>query len=132
MEGELIIVSIITTIGMLLGMWILNQNWFKRQEVKYRYQLKRAKLSKKISVPVKEEPTTIGTLGQLLPLLKNLDGDQISALADRFLGEGDASGIEGDALGGLLQFAEKNPSLVKSFLDGLGTQQEGKQPPETY
>jgi len=121
LDGELIIVALISTLGGLGGLWIINQNWFKRQEVKYRYQMRRAKLSQKYKTPVKEEKSTLGVIGDLAPLLRNLDSDQIGALADRFLGGDIDTGAEGNALDGLLSFAQDNPEIVNGFLKGLNS-----------
>ena len=60
MEGELIFVTIISTIGGLFGVWLINQNWYKRQEFKYKYMLKRQKLTQKGKLPasqVVEQPS---------------------------------------------------------------------------
>jgi hypothetical protein len=127
MEGELIIVSVISTIAGLVGLSMIQRNWTRRQEIKYKYQIKRAKLGKKLNAPVKEELTTLGTLGALAPLLKNLDGDQIAALADRFLGE-DIPEEQSDIVGALTDFAMKNPDMIKGFLEGAsGAKKEEKQ-----
>lgn len=125
MDGEFIIVALISTMGGLFGLYLVNQNWFKRQEIKYRYQMKRAKLSQKMKVPVKEEKSTMETIGGILPLLKGLDGDQIGALADRFLGGGEELPIEPEGLLGLLDNIP--PELIQSFLKGLA-KKEGVEP----
>jgi hypothetical protein len=74
---------------------------------------------------IPREKSPLGALGgvaSLAPLLRNLDGDQIAALADTFLGGGRGGG-EGEGEGGtmdmLLDFAEKNPDVVKGLLEGI-------------
>jgi len=121
MEGELIIVTIISSTFGLIGILLLNHNWFKRQKVKYDYQLKRAKLSKKMKVPVKEEKTTMDTLTSLAPLLKNLDADQIGGLIDVFTGGGGAPIEESTGLESILENIP--PDMIKSFLKGLSTKE---------
>lgn len=102
-------------------------NWTKRQEIKYRYQLKRAKQTAKLKTPVKEQPTMLSNLGGLLPILKNLDADQIGILADRFLGEPE-SGSD-DVVGSLIDFASNNPEVVEGFLKGIGARGGSNEPP---
>jgi hypothetical protein len=120
MDGEIIIVSVITTIGGLLGLYMMQYNWTLRQKIKYGYQMKRAKLSKKLKEPVKDEPTLTNSLGQLAPLLKNLDSDQLGELIDRFTGDDyDREPIEGGIADGLLQYASEHPEIVQNLLGGI-------------
>jgi len=125
MEGEFIIVSLITSCFGLLGLWMVNQNWYKRQKMKYNYQVKRAKLSQKLKVPVKEDKGILDQATQWLPLLRGLDGDQIGELADRFLGGG---GEEiSQASGGLEGILDNiPPEMINSFLKGLSKKDETK------
>ena len=130
-EGELIIVSIVMLISTLLSIQLFQKGWEKRQKIKYQYQLKRAKLSKKVNAPVKEEPSVIGTIGNLAPLLKNLDGDQLTALVDRFLGEGfdiPSTGGEGGITDLIMDIAAKNPDIVQGFLQGISKKTDQKPP----
>lgn len=127
MEGELIIVSLISSTFGLIGIMLLNHNWFARQKMKYNYQIKRAKLSKKHNTPVKEEKSPVENISQWLPLLKNLDGDQIGALADRFLGGGEE--IE-EASAGLEGILDKiPPELIDSFIKGISKKESGTNEP---
>lgn len=124
MEGELIIVTFISSIFGLIGLTMLNNNWFKRQKCKYDYQLKRAKLSRKISAPVQEEPGAFDNLKTILPLLKGLDSDQIGALADRFLGGGEEIIETGG--GGLLDNIPK--PLIDAFMKGITDKSKDQHP----
>ena len=124
MEGELIIVTLISSTFGLIGIMLLNRNWFARQKMKYNYQIKRAKLSKRYNTPVKEEKSPVENISQWLPLLKNLDGDQIGALADRFLGGGEEI-EEAPGLEGILD--KIPPGAIDSFLKGL-SKKEGNEP----
>jgi len=85
-------------------------------------------MSKKLKEPVKQEPTLTNSLGQLAPLLKNLDGDQLSDLVDRFTGDDfDREPIGGGIADGLLQYATEHPEIVQNILGGLnknGAQKE--------
>ena len=137
MDPTLIVVSIITTLGGLAGMYMLQFNWTKRLDLKHKYLIKRYELAgkKKISVSSIPEPVSpLSNMSALLPLLKNLDGDQIGALVDTFTGGGfeeplpKSEGITDT----LLAFAEENPEVVKGILGGLtgGKKTETKQLPE--
>ena len=108
---------------------MLNQNWLRRQEVKYQYQIKRAKLTNKYkkegkaSLTPKEEGGALSSFKSLLPVLSKLDGDQVSDLADKFLGTGEVG--EGSGMTDLvLDFAEHNPEMVSAFLKGIGKTKE--------
>lgn len=94
-EYELLMISVISTIGGLFGLWIINQNWFKRQEVKYKYRLKTAKLNKKFPKEIQGTPAPGGELTQLIKtyapqLLKGSEDEE----------EGN---VVGDVLGGILE-----------------------------
>lgn len=134
-EGELIIVSIISLIGMVVVTQLWQMNWFRRENFKIKKfnimsenKLKLKKLERELGISgtkFKEtnETSTIGTLGALLPLLKELDSDTIAALADKFLG-GEAAG-SGDVIESLFDFATKNPDVVEGFLEGMKQRAEG-------
>lgn len=111
----------ISTIGGLFGVWLINQNWYKRQEFKYKYLLKRQRLSAKGKIAphqIPEEKSALGTLSSLIPLLKNLDADQLGALVEKFTGEGPEP--EGESsIDMLMGFAEKNPEIVQGLIEGL-------------
>ena len=127
MEGELIIVALISTMGGLFGLYLVNQNWFKRQEIKYRYQMKRAKLSQKMKVPVKEETGILDQASQWLPILKNLDSDQLGGLIDTFTGGGGGGATPlDDESSGLMDILDKvPPEVIDSFLKGLSKKEGG-------
>ena len=120
-EGEIIIVALISTLGGLAGIQMLNHNWFKRQDIKYRYQLKRAKIGKKYNMPVKQEQSTLSQIGDLIPIIKNLDPDQIGGLIDMISGEGipESGGVEG-----LLD--KIPPEVIDGFLKGLAKKENRK------
>jgi hypothetical protein len=136
MEGELIFLGFVMLIGQIILLQMWNNNWFKKENfkmqrdiVKSENKLKLKKLEREMglakgSSEIKEKPTVIDNLGGVLNLVKGLDPEQISALADRFIGSEEEGG--GSPIDGLLEFAEKNPEVVKNFLDGLGST---KQPP---
>lgn len=142
MEGEFIIMAIVMLIGQIILMMMWQNNWFKKENFKIQKsnmmaqnKLQLRKLEREMGLSktkdiIKEEPKgTLASIADLLPLLKNLDADQVSALADRFIG-GSAEAAEGggSSLDGLIDFASENPDLVRNFIEGIGS---GKKPPET-
>jgi hypothetical protein len=117
MEGEFIIVALISTLGGLAGLMMINHNWFKRQEAKFSYDLKRARLNQKGKTIQKTKESSIGgdLISKALPaILEHLAPDQIEDLADRFLSGGDG---ETSGLGTILDNIP--PELIQSFLSGL-------------
>jgi hypothetical protein len=140
MEGELIIMGFMMLIGQIILMMMWQNNWFKKENFKIQKsnimaqnKLQLRKLEKELGLGkskeiIEKEPTGLmSTLGDLAPLLKNLDGDQIAALADKFLGGQSEAQMEegGGSLGDMItDFAANNPEMVKGFLEGI--QQKGK------
>lgn len=139
MENEVYIyVTVISSLFTLVGLVFYNHNKFKYADVKHQHSLeymtakdqidaKRFK-RKQSAIQFSETPkekTALGTVGgiaSLAPLLKNLDGDQIAGLADMFLGGGRGGGEDeegGSSMDMLLDFAEKNPEVVKGLLEGI-------------
>jgi len=118
-DAALIGMAVISTLGMLAGIQLMNHNWFKREKVKYQYQMKRAKLKAKGLTVKKGAPT--GALGWI-DTLKSLDPEILHTLIDQFGGE--IPEEEGDLTDILGNIIKSNPDLVKSFIEGLG---KGKQ-----
>lgn len=120
MNTELIIVAIISGGFTLAGISLLNHNWFKREDAKYKYYLKRQKQGQKLKnnpIPPPGNPpqTPLTGVGNILNLVKNLDSDQIEMLKDVVLGGGEPQSELGE-LGGLLE----NPVIqnaIKGFLE---------------
>jgi len=127
--------SIISLIGFIIIIQLNNTNWFKRQNWKFQAQnikaenkLKLKKLERELGLQqsMKSQPEALGAsnssgislLSDLAPLLSKLDGDQLSALAERFLPEGggeEAGGVSG----ALLNFAQENPEVVQGIIKGI-------------
>ena len=88
-------------------------------------------MSKRLKEPVKDEPTLTNSLGQLAPLIKNLDGDQLNDLVDRFIGDDyDREPIGGGIADGLLQYASEHPEVVQNLLGGINKRGTQKEEPE--
>lgn len=98
MEGELIIVSFISSIFFLVGIQLLNHNWFKKETFKVNRdfdrqsnKLKLKKLEHELGLEVTKAKTGSGglDLGGLLKTFGGLDEGTQGALIDRFLGGGE-------------------------------------------
>lgn len=121
MNLELIVVALISGIFTLMGISLLNHNWFKREDMKYTYYLKRQKQGQKkfvpSSPPVNPPSNPLNNLSGILEVAKNLDGDQIMSLLEYFKGGDEPPPSEFGELGGLLE----NPVIqnaIKGFLEG--------------
>ncbi len=134
MEGELILMAFVMLIGQIIMLQMWNNNWFKKENFKIQKKniegenrLRLKKLEKELglkqSTPrdFNETPGTMDTLANLLPILKNLDPDQLGALIDKFTGGGELLEPEG-GLGGILNNIP--PELIESFLKGLNKKDE--------
>ena len=123
MEGELIIVSLISTLGGLIGLYLVNQNWFKRKEMEHKYAILRFKLGKKYKIKEAEMPDK--SARGLGDLVKGLDRNKIEGILDMLQG-GDE--YEGEDRGDLMQLYEENKDLVNGFIDGIRKKAPGSEP----
>ena len=130
----LIAVSIISLAGMILLFTLNNSTWFKKENWKMQKKtimdenrIKMKRLEKELglkagSTTAYQEPkSTMDLAGDILPVLKNLSGDQIQGLADKFLNpeEPPYDAPESDITTTLLEYATKNPEMVKGLLEGF-------------
>lgn len=138
-DAGLIIVSVISLAGMVLLFTLNNSTWFKKENFKIQKKavmdenrIKLKKLEKEMGltgksvVPAYQEPkSALETGGNLLEVLKNLSGDQIQGLADRFLSPEETEGREPQGvLENLLEFANNNPELAEQFIKGISNKKE--------
>ena len=129
MEGELIIMSLISTLGGLFGLYLINQNWFKRKEMEFKYSMARFKLGKKYKLKEAELPDK--SKAGLGDLIKGIDRNKIEDILDMIQG-GDE--YESEDRGDLMQLYEDNKDLVNGFIDGIKKKSTGSEPekPKTY
>ena len=137
---ELIAVAFISGVFMLMSIYILNMNWFKkenfkisRDNVKAENRIKLKKLERDLGLHNKipslpqNEKSVLSGLGELAPLLQKLPPETIADLAERFLGGGDVA--EPEDSGGLgemvYNWAKENPEMVKGILEGIKPRLEG-------
>lgn len=118
---EIVFVAIITTFGMIISILLWNHNWFKRLDAKYKYDLKKKRMQHKYTKAGVTSPdrtrSSIGNLSSYLPILKNLDDDQLLALRDILLGNADSESYQDDDL--ITKIIKViPPDIIKGFLQG--------------
>jgi len=111
---EIVLATFIGGVMSIIGVMLLNRNWYKRKEMEYKYNIKRFKLGKRYKLqerdlPKKSEPNWLEIIGKL-------DKSQIGNLIDMIPEDVDD---EGDILGSIIQYAQNNPELVQNLLGGL-------------
>ena len=140
MDESFIIVSVITTLGGLCGLLLLDRNWFRRERfklerdtLKQENNLRFKKMAQDMGLNRKSTPPSINAPGpenqgiaSFLPLLSQLAPEQIGDIVGILSGKTapDEAAPQDDGglpagLDGLLEFASKNPELVKGFLSGM-------------
>ena len=139
-DTGLIVMSIISLAGMVLLFTLNNSTWFKRENFKIQKKtlmdenrIKMKRLEKELGLKAgstttyTEPKSTIDLAGELLPVLKNLSGDQLQGLVDKFLSPEDQAydAPEGDVTSTLIKYATENPEIVEGLLKGLGAKNEG-------
>ena len=132
-DTGLIVVSIISLAGMVLLFALNNSTWFKKENFKIQKKIvmdenriKLKKLEKEMGItggvgaPYQEPKSMLETGGNLLEIAKNLSPDQLTMLADKYLGGGDEyQDQEPGMLEKALDFANKNPEIAAKFLEGV-------------
>jgi hypothetical protein len=134
MDEAFIIVSIISGIFGILGLELISHNWFKKERFKFevfnlkkRQDLELKKMARDMgleSTSSSRKAVQYGSdnVGSLLDLAKSLPPDSLGAIADIIqgrLGGGEGDGqVVPEGIDGLLDFAMKNPDIVKGFLSG--------------
>ncbi len=142
MEGELIFLGFLMLIGQIILMQMWQNGWFRKENFKIQKslvmaqnKLKMRKLEKEMGLnPSKKivedtAPGAVDAISGLLPLLKNLDPDQVGALVDRFVGgseEGGEGAPKGDPISMLMDYATRNPEMVQGLIEGLGVKNAEK------
>lgn len=139
MDETLIVVSIISTLGGVIIVELLNHNWFRRERFKVdlnfnkkKNDLEFKKLARELGLSTTKAPseppeksTGANLIGAVLPeLIKNMDPEQLSSIATNLIGQYGGSGEDyegggggvGDVLGDLIA---NNPEIVKGFLEGF-------------
>ena len=141
MDEAFVVVSVISGIFGLIGLLLLDRNWFRRERFKFEQDtlkkqntLQFKKMARDLGLDSKASPyrnsapsSPLANIPALLEIAKSLNPDQLGTIADMLTGAGGSEEAEGDLGGmeGLIDFATKNPDVVKSFLSGLTKGKEG-------
>ena len=144
MDDSIIWVTIISGLFGIFGLELLTHNWFRKERFKFEvYNLKKQndlqlkKMAKELGIGkyapqevIMEEKQPSNILSQYLPeIIKNLEPDQLAALADRFIPEKDEGGSSSFDLDSILEYAAKNPEVAKAFLGGVVGGKKGQNEP---
>ena len=123
-EFVFLAIAVISGIFGLISIQMLQQNWYKREDLKYKFDVKRARMRRK-NIPIKQTSTPTSPT-DWIDTIKKLNPDILHGLIDSVTDnksvEGDfeeSEGIEGT----IMNIARNNPELVQNFLNGL---QQGK------
>ena len=111
-----IAVSVISGVFGLMAISLMQHNWFRREDLKYKYDLRRAKARAK-GTPVKKSSTPSG-VGDWIQLLKGVNPETAHLLIDSF-GGSESSEEPEDMVDKIVDMASKNPELVEKFLKGV-------------
>jgi hypothetical protein len=141
MDEAFVLVSIISGIFGLIGLELISHNWFKKERFKFevfnlkkRQDLELKKMARDMGLSSTPPPHTKSTaasdnIGSLLEMAKGLSPDALVSIADIIqgrLGGGEGEGeIVPEGMEGLIDFAVKNPDIVKSFMGGMSKGKEG-------
>jgi len=113
----LIGVSIISGCFSLAAISLLQHNWYKKEQAKHSYYIKRLKYQNraKSTAPPPPAPSPSGAM-DWLQTLQNLPPDLLHAFVDQFAGDEKEPTGEGGLSETILNMVEKNPDIVKDFL----------------
>lgn len=140
---ELVYMALITTAGGLIGLLYLDKSFYRRLQWKREYEIEMLKLQKKEARTDKKLAARIKTkapkgklegIADWIKIIKDLDPEMISGLLNILpdktvedIGEGD------DLVSIISTFAQKNPDIVKGFIDGISSENIGeKNTPKAY
>jgi hypothetical protein len=146
MDEAFIVVSVISGIFGIIGLLMINRFWFVKERFKFDmdFRKKEADLnfkkmrrdlgldSKPVVPPAFQSSSSpLENIAPLLSLAKNLTPETIENLQGLLggLGGGDTGGGSEEpgisGIDGLLDFANKNPEIVKGFMSGLQGKKAG-------
>lgn len=117
----------------MIGLQLLTHNWFKKEKFKFEVsQLKKQndlqlkKMARDLGITsTLKTPPPIASTGNILDLAKNLNPDQIAGIISALTGGnvGGSSPLQEDlededemGISNLIEFARKNPEIVKGFM----------------
>lgn len=125
---EIVIVAAISSITGIVMAWMLNHNWFIRQDARHKYLIKRYKLKQDYGLLNKQTANKQKTGGlDLVKIAKDigLESDQIQNILDSLKDQSDEE-EEGSILENI------PPELIDSFIQGISNKKEGNDEPPSY
>jgi len=139
-DTGLIVMSFISLAGMVVLFMLNTSTWFKKENFKIQKKavmdenrIKIKKIEREMGLtgatkPYRETQTALETGGNLLDVLKNLNGDQIQNLADKFLKPEDEAEYDQpkSTMDSLLDFATQNPEIAQGILQGVTGGKKGE------
>jgi len=129
---DLIIVALISTAGFLTGLVYLDKSFYRRLQWRKDYEMEMLKLKQKLSTKNKKLANQLkttapkGTIRGVMDwinILKDLNPEAISALIN-LMPSSELEEIEeegSDLVSIIASYADKNPDIVKSFIDGISS-----------
>jgi len=136
MEGELIVVTIISSIFGLCGLLILDRNWFRRENFKIakknteaynKLQIEKMRRELGLTKTPSAATPTAGGMNDLLGMAKGLGKDKVIDLIDKFMPDegGEDQGDESDDMvTKILKYVP--PEVIQNALKGvMGTKEGG-------
>lgn len=141
MDEAFIVVSIISGLFGLIGLELLSHNWFKKERfkiqamnLKKQNDLQIKKMARDLGLNLSNKAVPASNTGSLLDLAKGLNPEQISGIVAALTGNNGGSSSheeeefeeEDSGINNLIEFARKNPEMVKGFLSKAIPNQEGE------
>jgi hypothetical protein len=134
MEGELIVVTIISSIFGLCGLLILDRNWFRRENFKIAKKnteaynkLQIEKMRRELGLTKTPTAATAapGGMNDLLGMAKGLGKDKVLDLIDKFMPdeESDEDQESDDTVSKILKYVP--PEVIQNALKGVMGSKEG-------
>lgn len=139
MDEAFIIVSLITTVGMICTVQLLQHNWFKKENFKFgldtqkkKYDIQFKKMRRDLGLDTKGPPyrapgptSPMETIGGVLNLIKGLDQDKLNAISG-LLGQGsEQEEREPGMAENLITTALENPKIVSGIQNFLKQNNSG-------
>jgi hypothetical protein len=138
MEEAFVYVAVISGLFTIAAIMLMNKQWFQRERFKFETKslqkendLKLKKMARDLGITKeKSSPQTVGltptsSLSSLLPLLKNLSGEQLGDIIGALTGGEAGNAAESstgsdDLISKAIEWGLENPDnpLVKKFIEG--------------
>jgi len=142
LDEAFIVVSVVSGIFGLIGIELLSHNWFKKERfkiqasnIKKQNDLQIKKMAKELGVNISRNASKagappLGSISSLVDIAKQLSPEQLGSIVSTFTGgapelELEPPEEEDTGINHLIEFAKKNPELVKGFMSKMPQLTEG-------